>query len=125
MGHPFDGLRGYRYVRLTTYRASGEEVPTPVWFAMVGDTVYVETARRSGKARRIRRNAQVTLAPCTSWGRPRGPGVAARATDLGPGARADVQAALLRRYGPLQRFRDFLLRRQGGTPTFLAITAAG
>jgi PPOX class probable F420-dependent enzyme len=124
MAHPFDGLRAHRYVRLTTYRATGEEVPTPVWFAMVGDTVYVETGWASGKARRIRRDARVVLTPCTSWGRPRGSDVPAVATDLGPDAPADVRAALLRRYGPLQRLRESLLRRRDITPTFLAIAPA-
>jgi uncharacterized protein len=97
-------------------------VATPVWFVVAGDTVYVETGRESGKARRIRRDGRVTLTPCTSWGRLQGSGVPGVAADLGPEPPAHVRAALLHRYGPLQRLREFLLRRRGITPTFLAIT---
>ncbi len=34
----------YRYLSLTTYRANGAEVATPVWFASVDSTLYVFTA---------------------------------------------------------------------------------
>ena len=125
MHHPFDHLRAHRYVRLTTVRASGEQVPTPVWFVLEDDAVYVQTGRQTGKAKRVRRNAQVLLAPCTPWGRPRGADIPATAADLDAAVPAHVRTAFLRRYGPLQRLRDLSLRRRGVASTFLKITATG
>lgn len=123
MRQPLDSLRAHRYARLTTFRSSGEEVHTPVWFVMHDNAVYVETGDQTGKAKRVRRDPRVIIAPCTPWGSPRGPGIPATAKDLGSAPPAHIRAALLRRYGPLQWFRDFLLRRRRVTPTFLEITA--
>lgn len=123
MQHPFDGLRAHRYIRLITFRRSGEEVPTPVWFVMHDDSVYVETGDQSGKAKRVRRDPRVTITPCTPWGSPSGSAIPAIARDLGPTPPAHVQDAFLRRYSMLQRLRDLILRRRHITPTFLEITA--
>lgn len=124
MTHHFDHLRAHRYARLTTIRASGEQVATPVWFVLQDDAVYVQTGHQTGKAKRIRRNPQVTLAPCSPWGSPRGTDIPATAADLNTQPPAHVRAAFRRRYGPLQRLRDLSLRRRGITSTFLKITAA-
>ena len=96
---PFDVLDGHRYVRLITFRKNGEPVPTPVWFARVGRALYVVTGRRTGKAKRIRNNARVVIAPCDFIGRQKGPDV--RATARLTGQRADDPAdrALRRKYG--------------------------
>ena len=75
----FESLEGHRYARLITYRRSGEPVPTPVWFARVGDVLYVVTGRSTGKAKRIRNNPDVTLAPSNFRGRPKGPNIKATA----------------------------------------------
>ena len=68
---PFDLLEGERFVRLTTFRRSGEGVPTTVWFALVKGRAYVFTAADSGKAKRIRNNPRVTLTPSNFRGKPR------------------------------------------------------
>ncbi len=70
--NPFDALAGRRYVRLSTFRRSGEPVPTPVWFARLGENLYVVTGRDTGKVKRIRNNPDVALAPCNFRGRPKG-----------------------------------------------------
>ncbi|HET7272290.1 MAG TPA: PPOX class F420-dependent oxidoreductase [Rubrobacter sp.] len=64
-------LEGHRYVRMTTFRRSGEGVPTTVWFALVGGRAYVFTSANSGKAKRIRNNPRVTLTPSNFRGRPK------------------------------------------------------
>ena len=58
-------------MRLTTFRRSGEGVPTTVWFALVEGRAYVFTAANSGKAKRIRNEPRVTLTPSNFRGRPR------------------------------------------------------
>ena len=63
MGERTDGLDG-RYVSLSTRRRSGTEVSTPVLFVTEGNRVFIWTSAMSGKARRIRANPEVTVAPC-------------------------------------------------------------
>ena len=123
----FDALKGHRYVRMSTFRKSGEAVPTPVWFARVGEVLYVVTGRETGKARRIRNNPEVTIAPSNFRGRPRGPEIRARArlTEQQRGDPAD--RALHQKYG--WQYRAFL-RVEGmvGSPdelVFLELRPSG
>lgn len=75
--HPFSYLEEHDYVNLTTFRKSGEAVPTPVWFAPHDGRLYVTTEPDSGKMKRIRNDPRVVLQPCNAWGRPRGESVEA------------------------------------------------
>ena len=43
-------LDQHRYISLSTFRRSGAEVATPVWFAASGGKLYVFTAGDSGRA---------------------------------------------------------------------------
>ncbi len=97
--NPFDVLAGHRYVRLSSFRKSGKAVPTPVWFARVGENLYVVTGRNTGKAKRIRNNPGVALAPSDFRGRPKGRDVraVARLTEEQKGGAAD--RALRSKYG--------------------------
>ena len=97
--NPFDALAGGRYVRLSTFRKSGAAVPTPVWFARLGENLYVVTGRNTGKVKRIRNNPDVALAPSDFRGRPKGPDMRAVAgvTDEQRGGPAD--RALRDKYG--------------------------
>ena len=97
--NPFDALAGRRYVRLSTFRRSGKAVPTPVWFARVGENLYVVTGRNTGKAKRIRNNPGVALAPSDFRGRQKGRDLRAVAhlTDQQKGGPAD--RALGSKYG--------------------------
>ena len=93
-------LDRYRYLSLATYRASGAQVATPVWFAEVDGTLYVFTAGDSGKVKRLRRSSRARIAPCDARGNAQGPWRDASArivTDGGPIARAEV--ALRKKYG--------------------------
>ena len=49
------------YVLLTTFRANGDRVGTPVWVARDSDHLVVMTAAGTGKVKRIERNALVEL----------------------------------------------------------------
>jgi PPOX class probable F420-dependent enzyme len=95
-----DALDRYRYVSLATYRASGAEVATPVWFSVVDGTLYVFTAGDSGKVKRLRRSSRARIAPCDARGHPHGPwrdATARLVTD--PRTIARAQAALREKYG--------------------------
>jgi hypothetical protein len=78
-GKEFSALEGQRYLSLETYRKNGQGVRTPVWFATPTDagtvipTVYVYTTADTGKAKRIRSNGAVRVAPCDARGNVTGP----------------------------------------------------
>ena len=103
-----------RYLSLATYRASGAEVATPVWFAPVGATLYVFTAADSGKVKRLGRSPRARVAPCDARGHVRGPWQAASArlvTD--PAVIRGADAALGRKYGWQKRLLDLGSRVTG------------
>lgn len=58
-----------RYVSLTTYRKDGTPVPTPVWHVPHDGELWIVTEADSGKVKRIRRNPQVRVAPCSLRGK--------------------------------------------------------
>ncbi|MGY1713961.1 PPOX class F420-dependent oxidoreductase [Geodermatophilus sp. SYSU D01106] len=87
------------YVNLITFRRTGEAVPTPVWAAPDGDRLVVCTRADSGKVKRLRHTARVTVAPCDVRGRTTGEPVEATAVLLEPHEWRQARAALARRYG--------------------------
>jgi uncharacterized protein len=91
-------LEGHKYALLTTFRANGDPVPTPVWFGLSDGRAYVRTGADTAKVRRIRRDPRVRLCPCTARGRPLGPWSEGRARVLGPAAE-DAEEALRANYG--------------------------
>lgn len=85
---------------LTTFRRSGAEVRTPVWFAAMDGKIYVFTAGESGKVKRLRRSSRARVAPSDVRGGVRGEwwDVAARLLTE-PGLIERAHAALRAKYG--------------------------
>lgn len=73
--HPFEYLEGHKYIRLTTFRKSGDPVSTPVWFALHDGRLHITTEPDSGKMKRICNDPRVLISPCNAWGKPKGPSV--------------------------------------------------
>src|SRR3954468_11019266 len=71
-----------RTVLLTTFRRDGTLVKTPVNIAVDGNRAFIRTWDTAGKAKRIRNNPEVTIAPSTVRGRPTGPSIPAHARIL-------------------------------------------
>ena len=65
-------------ILLTTYRRDGTPVGTPVNIAVDRDHAYIRTYDRAGKAKRLRNNPNVEIAPSTMRGKPTGPPIRAR-----------------------------------------------
>ena len=65
-------LDRHRYLSLATFRRSGAEVRTPVWFAAVAGKIYVFTAGESGKVKRLRRSSRARVAASDVRGHVRG-----------------------------------------------------
>jgi PPOX class probable F420-dependent enzyme len=91
-------LGAERYVSITSFRRDGTSVATPVWVVAAAGRLYVWTGSRTGKARRIRNNPDVTLAPCTARGTVTGPVVTARAVIVPAEERPEVWSLLLAKY---------------------------
>jgi uncharacterized protein len=91
-------IHAQKYISLKTFRKSGVAVPTPVWFAEEDGKLYVMTRSDMGKAKRIRNNPQVRVAPCTMRGTVTGPEFAATARILLPEEHARARQAINRKY---------------------------
>lgn len=98
-GDYFAALRGAEFVVLTTYRRNGTPVPTTIWFANVGNALYLTTAIEAGKTKRIRSNPQVLIAPSDQVGKVQGPTLTGNARILAPDEYAPAIAAMLQTYG--------------------------
>ena len=57
-----DELGRHRYMSLATFRKSGAQVATPVWFAPADGKLYVFTAGDSGKVKRLRGSSRARRA---------------------------------------------------------------
>lgn len=118
-----------RYLSLTTFRANGEPVPTPVWFVPQPDgAVLVYTEASSGKVKRLRRDPACTVAACDARGRVHGEEIEAVGEVL-DGRGEEVFAQLRRRYGWQARLFDLLggllhrRRRRGAVGVRIARTS--
>ncbi len=94
----FPQLEKQRYLSLASFRKSGQEVRTPLWFAEEKGVLYVMTRDDSWKYKRIRNNPRVRVAPCTARGRVTGPWSEATARILPREEEAPARAALGRKY---------------------------
>jgi len=65
----FDALADEGFISLTTFRKSGQGVPTTVWVGQDGDALLVTTPRGSGKVKRLRRDARVEMVPSSRFGK--------------------------------------------------------
>ena len=91
-------IHGQKYISLTTFRKTGAGVATPVWFGEQDGKLYVMTRHDLGKAKRIRNNPQVRVAPCTIRGKVTGPEFPATARILPPEEHAGARQTINRKY---------------------------
>jgi uncharacterized protein len=110
-------IHGQKYISLTTFRKNGVAVRTPVWFGEQGDTLYVMTRSDMGKAKRIRNDPRVQVAPCTIRGKVTGAEFDASARILPPEEHAHARERINQKYWaarlPLIWYR---------TDTYIALT---
>ena len=118
---PFESLQKRQFISLATFRKSGQAVATPVWFALVGDRLYVTTGRQSGKVKRIRNNPNVQVAPSDAGGKLLGPAFDATARLLPEEESSPANAALRRKYGLQLRLFEILWRWRGAQHILLEI----
>jgi len=93
-------FKDQEFLSLETFRKNGIGVKTPVWFAQEGDMLYIWTVGESGKAKRIRNNPRVNIAPCKRFGTVTGEWMAAQASvDDSAAAVRHVEIMLGRKLG--------------------------
>jgi uncharacterized protein len=98
----FEPFTKRRTALLTTYKRDGAPVVTPVTIAVEGDHAYVRTWDAAWKARRMRNDPRVLVAPATMGGRRRGAPVPARSRLLSGEEAAHAARAIARRQRILQ-----------------------
>ena len=87
-----------KYLSLTSYKRDGTGVATPVWFVADDGRLLVLTDADSFKAKRIRRNPEVTIAPCSASGHVRGAAITAHADLLPESELGHVEQLMARKY---------------------------
>jgi PPOX class probable F420-dependent enzyme len=61
-----------KYLSLSTFRKSGVEVKTPIWFAAMNGKLYAFSAPDAGKVKRLRNSSRARIAPCDVRGNVKG-----------------------------------------------------
>lgn len=117
----FAALIGEEFALLVTFRRSGEPVPTPVWFGMDHDHLYVESLADAGKVKRLRHDRRVRVAPCTFRGKPTGPFTDGVGRILGAADEDRAESALDRHYGLRRRLYVRLGVRLGVRSVYLEL----
>jgi uncharacterized protein len=120
----FDGFHDQKYLSLESFRKNGQGVRTPVWFA--GDPpgtkpqkLFVYSEADSGKAKRIRNNSRVRIAPCNMRGKLLGDWIEARAEIVSGEEAERGQGLLKKKYLPWKQLLDFFSRfKRGGHVVF-------
>ena len=104
-----------QYLNIETFRKNGQGVKTPVWFVQDGEALQVWTQAGSGKAKRIRNNGTVRVAPSTGSGEPTGELMDAHAqTNESPEAIKHVEKLMQKKYGVMFYIFGFVGKMRGG-----------
>jgi PPOX class probable F420-dependent enzyme len=99
----FATLEGHQHVLLVTYKRDGTPVPSPVWFALEGDTLFVWTEVNAYKAKRLQRDPHALIAVCSPLGAPLADPIAATGRVLTDEAERQHAAAVLKSQWGLAR----------------------
>jgi uncharacterized protein len=102
---------------LTTYKRDGTAVDTPVTMAVEGDHAFIRTYDQAWKAKRMRNNPRVRVAPSTVLGKPRGQAIPARTRLLDGEEAVHAAREIARRQRVLQGLLVPLLHRVKGYTT--------
>lgn len=108
-----DSLTNARYLNLGTFRKTGIQVNTPVWFAEDQDTCYVFSARNTGKVKRIRNSCKSRVASCDVKGNLTGAWIDTECVFASPGQESYAYKLLQKKYGWQMSITNFFSRLTG------------
>lgn len=110
-------------INLATRRRNGQAVRTPVWFIMLNGVLYLRTARRFGKVKRIQNDPAVDFAPCNWDGDLSGEWRTGRASLLAEDdpMLPELDAAMDRKYGERRREMTAMMASSGEALVYIKI----
>ena len=104
-------FKGRQFCLLTTFKKDGSAVPTPMWFFIKNEKMYMTTRGQSWKVKRIRRTSEVKIASCNSSGGQCGRPFSAQATLVEETTERDAaKAGLNHKYGLKKKIIDLVFR---------------
>lgn len=92
-------FRNKEYIRLETFKKNGQIIPTPVWFVVENDTLFVRSYANSGKVKRMRNNPHVRITPSDAMGKPHGVTIEGTAIRTDGDMEIKISQLLYRKYG--------------------------
>lgn len=94
------------YIRLETFKKNGQAIPTPVWFVVEDDMLYVRSYANSGKVKRMRNNSRVLVAPSDALGKAHGVTIEGTALRVNADLEIKISQLLYRKYGLMKMSFD-------------------
>jgi PPOX class probable F420-dependent enzyme len=94
------------YIRLETFKKNGLAIPTPVWFVVEDDMLYVRSYANSGKVKRMRNNSRVRVAPSDALGKAHGVTIEGSARRVNADREIKISQLLDRKYGLMKMSFD-------------------
>lgn len=111
-----------QFLNIETFRKNGQGVNTPVWFAQDGDRLHIWTETSSGKAKRIRRDGNVRIAPSTASGETLGEWVNTRAIVYDSEIKlTETETLFKKKYGVVFTILSNLNKWRGGKYTSVEV----
>jgi uncharacterized protein len=109
-------------INLESYKHDGTPVQTPVWLVEDAGTIYIRTGPRTWKAKRIRKNSAVRIAPSNMRGKILGSWVNGKAHFVEGEEGTKILRLFRKKYGIMGRITDFFNKLRGrGTLAVIAI----
>lgn len=107
-------LESEKYISVGTYKKDRQIVQTPVWFYTKDEQIYIVTRSKTGKAKRLQNNPNVTVAKCTIKGKITGPHISGVATIIKDDGQIKEAVRLRdKKYGIMARVAKFLTSSKG------------
>lgn len=99
-------FRNFEYIRLETIKKNGQVVPTPVWFVVEDDMLFVRSYANSGKVKRMKNNPHVRVTPSDALGKPHGVTIEGTAERANGDTEIKISQRLYRKYGLMKMSFD-------------------
>ena len=107
-------FRNFEYIRLETVKKNGQVVPTPVWFVVEDDTLFVRSYANSGKVKRMKNNPHVRITPSDALGKPHGVTIEGTAVRANGDVEIKISRRPYRKYGLMKMAFDLWGASDGG-----------
>jgi PPOX class probable F420-dependent enzyme len=118
-------LEGHDYALLVTFKRDGTPLPTPVWFGLADNKLYVRTSSDTHKVKRIRNDSHVRVGPCSMRGKATGPLTEGRARIVPPEEEEQAEAAIAANYGKSRDVFERMGERIGVEAVYIEVTPEG